>query len=219
MTIGEIAALPVADLASPGAHLYLWTTNRHLWGARDVALGWGFTPSKVLVWCKEPMGLGLGGLFTQTTEYVVFGQSNRPGRTVERAGALIRAAREQAGLTRAQLHVAIRGGKPTAIVNRWEDDDSLPNEQDWQRLQEVLSALRGVPRPCVELPPSRRDASKVDSTWFRWPRGAHSAKPPAFLDLVERVSPGPYVELFARQPRLGWDSWGFGHENFEGVAS
>lgn len=36
----------------------------------------------------------------------------------------------------------------------------------------------------------------------------HSAKPEAFLDFVEQVSPGPYVELFARRSRLGWDSWG-----------
>jgi N6-adenosine-specific RNA methylase IME4 len=40
----------------------------------------------------------------------------------------------------------------------------------------------------------------------------HSQKPSAFLDLVEQVSPGPYVELFARSPRLGWDSWGYGWE-------
>ncbi len=36
----------------------------------------------------------------------------------------------------------------------------------------------------------------------------HSAKPDAFLDLVESVSPGPYLELFARRQRLGWDTWG-----------
>lgn len=53
---------------------------------------------------------------------------------------------------------------------------------------------------------------KVMSTWFVWKRGAHSAKPAAFGDVVEQVSPGPYVELFARQPRLGWDSWGWGYE-------
>ena len=40
----------------------------------------------------------------------------------------------------------------------------------------------------------------------------HSVKPSAFGDLIEQVSPGPYVELFARQPRLGWDAWGYGHE-------
>ena len=36
----------------------------------------------------------------------------------------------------------------------------------------------------------------------------HSAKPGAFLDLVEQVSPAPRLELFARSQRLGWDSWG-----------
>ncbi len=46
------------------------------------------------------------------------------------------------------------------------------------------------------------------STWFTWPRGRHSAKPEAFQDLVEQVSPGPYLELFARRQRLGWDTWG-----------
>lgn len=50
-------------------------------------------------------------------------------------------------------------------------------------------------------------------TAFLWPRiGSHSVKPDAFGDLVERCSPGPFVELFCRRPRLGWDSWGKGYE-------
>ena len=61
----------------------------------------------------------------------------------------------------------------------------------------------------------------IDRRWFTWPRiqgpsvgrgeqrqFGHSAKPEAFLDMVEQVSPGPYVELFARRDRLGWDTWG-----------
>jgi N6-adenosine-specific RNA methylase IME4 len=44
----------------------------------------------------------------------------------------------------------------------------------------------------------------------------HSAKPDGAGDLIEARSPGPYVELFSRRPRLGWDSWGHG---YEGVAS
>lgn len=36
----------------------------------------------------------------------------------------------------------------------------------------------------------------------------HSQKPDGFLDLVECASPGPYLELFARRQRLGWDTWG-----------
>jgi N6-adenosine-specific RNA methylase IME4 len=51
--------------------------------------------------------------------------------------------------------------------------------------------------------------AKVPRDWFVWPRaGGHSAKPEAFLDMVETVSPGPYLELFARRQRLGWDTWG-----------
>jgi N6-adenosine-specific RNA methylase IME4 len=43
---------------------------------------------------------------------------------------------------------------------------------------------------------------------FRAPKRRHSQKPDSFYDLVERVSPGPYLELFARRQRLGWDTWG-----------
>jgi N6-adenosine-specific RNA methylase IME4 len=138
MTLDDIKALPVAEIAEADAHLYLWTTNRFLEDVWNVARAWGFTPSTMLVWCKAPMGVGLGGAYTITTEYVLF-------------------------------------------------------------------CRRG------SLAPKRR----IDSTWFQWRRpynenGApsHSQKPEHFLDLVEQVSPGPYVELFARRHRLGWDVWG-----------
>lgn len=36
----------------------------------------------------------------------------------------------------------------------------------------------------------------------------HSAKPDCFLDDIEQISPGPYLELFARRQRFGWDVWG-----------
>lgn len=40
------------------------------------------------------------------------------------------------------------------------------------------------------------------------PRGRHSAKPQVFFDEIERVSPGPYLEIFARRPRKGWTVFG-----------
>lgn len=56
---------------------------------------------------------------------------------------------------------------------------------------------------------------RIDTTWFNWSRVyengsiAHSAKPDAFYDKVETVSPGPYLELFSRRARLGdWHYWG-----------
>jgi N6-adenosine-specific RNA methylase IME4 len=55
--------------------------------------------------------------------------------------------------------------------------------------------------------------------WWVWKRGAHSAKPEAFLDLVEQVSPGPRLEMFARRDRLGWDTWGYEALGTSGVAA
>lgn len=43
---------------------------------------------------------------------------------------------------------------------------------------------------------------------FEAPRSQHSKKPDALLDLAERLTPGPYLELFARRHREGWVAWG-----------
>lgn len=40
------------------------------------------------------------------------------------------------------------------------------------------------------------------------PRREHSAKPPEMYDVIERFAPGPFVELFARTRRPGWESIG-----------
>lgn len=131
MSIAEIAALPVREMAADSAHLYVWTVNRYIEETYGIVRSWGFKPAQILTWCKAPMGEGLGGAFVPTTEHVLF---------------------------------ARRG---------------------------VLAAT-----------------SRVDSTWWLWKRGKHSAKPEAFLDMVERVSPAPRLEMFARRNRLGWDTWG-----------
>lgn len=44
---------------------------------------------------------------------------------------------------------------------------------------------------------------------FHEKRGRHSAKPEESYRIVERLSPGPRLELFARKPRDGWKRWGF----------
>lgn len=53
-----------------------------------------------------------------------------------------------------------------------------------------------------------RHSQATKGTWFQWARGEHSAKPDAFYDLVECLSPGPYLEMFSRRARLGWDTHG-----------
>jgi N6-adenosine-specific RNA methylase IME4 len=40
------------------------------------------------------------------------------------------------------------------------------------------------------------------------PRREHSRKPDCIHQRIERLVAGPYLELFARAPRKGWDVWG-----------
>lgn len=61
-----------------------------------------------------------------------------------------------------------------------------------------LLATRGAP---VRL---NADVHQVVSA----PRLEHSKKPDEIVERIERLVPGPYIELFARQCRTGWDSWG-----------
>lgn len=56
-------------------------------------------------------------------------------------------------------------------------------------------------------------------TWFNEKRSykngfpCNSKKPEFFAELIEKVSPGPYLEMFARDSRPGWDVWGNEVEN------
>ena len=62
----------------------------------------------------------------------------------------------------------------------------------------VLFAVRGA------LPVHEHGQPNV----FFAPRMGHSVKPDAFYDMVERMSPGPYLDVFARKQRLGWKVFG-----------
>lgn len=50
--------------------------------------------------------------------------------------------------------------------------------------------------------------SRSERTLFEGVVGPHSRKPELLQDLAERVSPGPYLELFARRVRPGWTCFG-----------
>lgn len=66
--------------------------------------------------------------------------------------------------------------------------------------EHVLFGVRGN----AWISPKLREPNVITA-----PRGVHSAKPDAFYDMVERVSPEPRLEMFARRARLsGWDYWG-----------
>jgi N6-adenosine-specific RNA methylase IME4 len=68
----------------------------------------------------------------------------------------------------------------------------------------LLVAVIGTPRRTGRFPSS---VLPVPSNCGGGGR-RHSAKPDAFQDWIEASSTGPYLEMFARRQRLGWDTWG-----------
>lgn len=91
----------------------------------------------------------------------------------------------------------------TWVKGREEDGETIPHigmgHFYRNNTEHALFCVRG------KLPPLRRDAP----TAFTAPRTRHSAKPPAFFDLVESVSPPGYCEIFGRgMARLGWTALG-----------
>ena len=56
---------------------------------------------------------------------------------------------------------------------------------------------------------TREDGKRAQGvTGFYAPRMKHSEKPEEMRKMIERVSTGPYIELFARKKTDGWDTWG-----------
>lgn len=219
MTLNEIAALPVknwSDNCDKDAHLYLWTTSRYLGEAFGIVRAWGFHYAATLVWCKRPRGFSTGGLFQNNVEFVLF--ARRPKVTtrldvVELTTRLADAA-EVAGITRRDVDTAMGTSDMAAWwLSRIETRCACPTDEQWPRLKAVLGIGNELDELVAEI--NSRKGTNIEYTpqgsttrWFEWPRGAHSAKPEAFIDLVERVSPGPYLEMFARRARFGWDYWG-----------
>jgi N6-adenosine-specific RNA methylase IME4 len=88
MTLDDIAALPVADIAESTAHLYLWCPNALLPDGLAVMKAWGFNYKSNLVWHKVRKdggsdGRGVGFYFRNVTELILFGVRGKNARTLE----------------------------------------------------------------------------------------------------------------------------------------
>jgi N6-adenosine-specific RNA methylase IME4 len=134
----EMCALPVTDVVSANAHLYLWVPNALLPEGLQVMQSWGFRYVSNLVWAKRrkdggPDGRGVGFYFRNVTELILFG---------------------------------VRGSMRTSEAGR-------------------------------------RQVNMIETR-----KREHSRKPDEMYDVIESCSPSPYLELFARYPRAGWEAWG-----------
>jgi len=130
MTIEEICAMPVANLAVEDCHLWLWTTNQHLEDGFRVMREWGFKYLAPVHWIKPT---GMGNWFVHRTQTMLFGY-------------------------RKKCKFPLARYRPNIIQT-------------------------GDPK-------------------------RHSEKPEESYELIEAVSPEPRLELFARNRRDGWTSWG-----------
>ena len=87
MTLDEIVALPVEELATPTAHLYLWCPNALLPEGLAVMKAWGFSYKSNIVWHKVRKdggsdGRGVGFYFRNVTELLLFGVRGKNARTL-----------------------------------------------------------------------------------------------------------------------------------------
>jgi N6-adenosine-specific RNA methylase IME4 len=130
MTLSQIKALNVNQLAALDAVLLLWTTDPFLQLAFDVIKAWGFTYKTVgFYWVKEPTSWFGTGYWTRANP------------------------------------------------------------------EQCLLATRGHPKRL------NADVPKL----IMAPRRAHSQKPDEAYERIERLAAGPYLEMFARTRRPGWD--------------
>ena len=65
----------------------------------------------------------------------------------------------------------------------------------------LLFGIRGKNNRTLQ--PARTQVNLIRSR-----KREHSRKPDEFIPLIESCSSGPYIELFARGDRAGWDMWG-----------
>lgn len=87
LSLEEINALPVSEIAAATAHLYLWVPNALLAEGLAVMAAWGFTYKSNIVWHKirkdgGPDGRGVGFYFRNVTELVLFGVRGKNARTL-----------------------------------------------------------------------------------------------------------------------------------------
>lgn len=145
MTIEQICALPVSELAADDCVLFIWITWPMLEHSIKTIEAWGFKyKTCAFSWMKAD------------------------GRQVDLF--------DDAEIT------------PDMLTGYWTRANS----------EVCLLATRGKP--------TRLNADVRQGIIA--PRREHSRKPDCVHERIERLVAGPYLELFARQSRPGWTTWG-----------
>lgn len=155
MTLDELKALPVSEVAAVDCLLVMWIVSSHLTQAVELAEAWGFTYRSIgPVWAKE----------------------------------------------RAPDQAEMFGDDPICDLGMGY----------WFRQQCEIALVFGKGSP------TRLSASVRQ--FVGEPRREHSRKPAVIHDRIQQLVAGPYLELFAREPREGWTVWGNQTDKFAEAA-
>jgi N6-adenosine-specific RNA methylase IME4 len=76
MSIADICAMRMTDVAHADSILWLWTTNQHMREAFQVLDAWGFVQKTILTWVKDRMGTG--DWLRGQTEHAIMATRGKP---------------------------------------------------------------------------------------------------------------------------------------------
>lgn len=149
MTLADIKALPVREIAAKDCVLFMWIIDTHLAMALEVIEAWGFTyKTKAFTWAK---------------------------------------------------------------LNRVDPDNPLACTDQSAFFTGMGFWTRANPEDCLLGTigsPKRNEGGRGVRRLVVAERREHSRKPDELYERIETLVPGPYVELFSRSSRKGWDAMG-----------
>lgn len=171
MTVDEIAALPVGELAAKDCALFMWTTGPFLEHSFKVAGAWGFTYSTTgFTWAKQnPSGDGWAfgtGYWTRANpEYCLLFKKGSPARLATDVPELVVAPRtkhsEKPAEVRARIQRLVAGPYCEVFARQQHPGwTCLGNEIDGMDLASAIRAQMEQPALFAPSPPSDGEEAK-----------------------------------------------------------
>lgn len=195
MSIEEILALPVNQLAAPDAHQFLWTTAAHNYHAHALMEQWGFTFKIAIPWIKTNDFLTVIKRDENNEPYVehqpteqFLDRMNDVMKELFRVGRFDNATNARKFFPKFYTPSELPTLKTTFGMGHY-----LRHVGEW-----CMFGARGKSTSPVKNIPGVIFAPRMD----------HSEKPAILHEIAELISPAPRLEMFARDARAGWDTWG-----------
>lgn len=170
---------------APAAHCWVWVTDNYLKAGLDLMEAMGFFYKRTLVWVKISPG-NIRDMADEAAECVLDNFASDHVNTEDAYGE-----------TRDYLD---------AVLNEWLNarKGGLCRSGLGQYARGSHEILLFGSRGKAHMPPTEARPKSVQFA----PISKHSAKPELFYDITETCSPGPRLEMFARNARPGWAVFG-----------